>query len=435
MKKSHIVIGLGYGDEGKGSWVDYLVREHDIEYVVRFNGGPQARHNVVSSEGITHGFSQFGSGTLVPGTKTCLSKYVLVDPFFLEYESQILAEKGIDDSLNRMLLDDNCPVITPFNLIFNQLEELNRGDKRHGSCGCGVGVTQGDVEFFGDKYLYMNDLMGDSGNLCAKLIYLWRDKLRKAKEFELVSEESLALFNGLKQVAIGELASYYQEFAKKVQIVSSEKILEIISQNSVVFEGAQGVLLDRSAGFSPYITRSNTTFDNALLLLHESGFEGEVVKIGLLRGYATRHGAGPFITEDSELQLIEEHNHVNPWQGKFRFGWFDCVAVKYALDIVGGVDILGITNLDKMKCIGNLRICSSYSNGLDCYKLKENPFIIGDCYPIYKPVSGWQDCNSIEDIEHYLKAIESIIGCNIGAVSISPTSEGKIILTCVGESF
>ena len=227
----------------------------------------------------------------------------------MEFEAEVLAEKGISDALDRILIDENCPVIINFNSIFNKIEEIVRGNARHGSCGCGVGVTQGDVELFGDRYLYMKDL-SDFANLYTKLIFLWRDKLRRVMDFELVSSESLELLDKLKNIDLFELSRAYFEFAEKIQIVKSEKILEIISRNSVVFEGAQGVLLDKDAGFSPYITRSNTTFNNALLLLHESGFEGEVVKIGLLRGYATRHGAGPFITEDLGLQLIAIQQYV-----------------------------------------------------------------------------------------------------------------------------
>ncbi|KAF0249156.1 MAG: adenylosuccinate synthase [bacterium] len=124
-KQAFIVVGLGYGDEGKGTTTDYLTRKYQAHTVIRFNGGSQAAHHVVTSSGITHCFAQFGSGTLVSGVRSYLSSYMAVDPLALLVENQALQEKGVQDGLSRIIIDENCLVITPFHKIINQMQEVS----------------------------------------------------------------------------------------------------------------------------------------------------------------------------------------------------------------------------------------------------------------------------------------------------------------------
>jgi adenylosuccinate synthase len=122
------------------------------------------------------------------------------------------------------------------------------------------------------------------------------------------------------------------------------------------------VLLDQEWGFFPHVTRSTTTFANAETLLEDAGFRGEKRRIGLLRAYGTRHGAGPFPTETDTLAVAPCHNAVNPWQGEFRTGWFDAVTARYALDVVGGVDLLALTNVDRLIGLEGLKAAVAYRN-------------------------------------------------------------------------
>ena len=153
---------------------------------------------------------------------------------------------------------------------------------------------------------------------------------------------------------IDATADVYQHFARQVRIVDASYLGSLMNQaGTIIFEGAQGVLLDEWYGFYPYNTWSTLTFKNADTLLSENGFTGETTRLGLIRGYATRHGAGPFVTEDEYLtsHLQDHHNGNNPWQREFRVGYLDFVALRYALNVTGKVDGLVVTNLDRMNAV------------------------------------------------------------------------------------
>src|SRR4051812_1182585 len=144
-RKASIVVGLGYGDEGKGSTVDYLVRQTESKLVIRFSGGPQCAHNVVTPDGRHHTFAQFDSGSLVPGVKTYLSEKVLVNIPQLLHEAEGLAKLGVRNPLELISINPQCVVITEYHKILNRLTEYSRGSNAHGSCAQGVGVAR-DLE-------------------------------------------------------------------------------------------------------------------------------------------------------------------------------------------------------------------------------------------------------------------------------------------------
>ena len=358
MPNALIVVGLGHGDEGKGSVVDHLVRKHRIRQVVRFNGGAQALHHVVCG-GRVHGFSQFGAGTFA-GARTVLSRFVLFEPLAFCREAHVLATLGIPDPFTRVTVSARAPVITPLNVLTNRILEIHRDQGRHGSCGMGIGLTQGDVETLGEAALYAGDL-ADPLALREKLRLIRRRRLEEVGGIE--GEATRELKAQLAAFDLEDLAQFYGEFAGQMRVASEEQVLELIAGEDTVFEGAQGVLLDQRWGFFPHVTRSTTTFENAETLLHEAGCRGWRVRIGLLRGYGTRHGAGPFPTESAELAVEPCHNRTNDWQGAFRTGWFDAVAARYALDAAGGVDLLGLTNLDRLAGHEELKAAVQYRPG------------------------------------------------------------------------
>jgi adenylosuccinate synthase len=382
MAEKFFVAGIGYGDEGKGSIVDFLAEYLGSGIVVRYNGGSQAAHHVVH-DGITHCFSQFGSGTFSDGVKTYLSKYMLVDPLTLMVEEEALSQKGINDAYERLYIDQDCLVITPMQKIAGQMRELSN---RNGSCGMGVGETAKDSRYLNGASLKIGDLQ-DENTLLHKLDYLWRYKLDQAEQLldENPSDpEMRALFEKISSPdLVKRISELYADFTSKANIVSG---LAIPSQS--IFEGAQGVLLDRRYGFFPYITKTDTTFANAHSLVEAAGKSatekstaekpaaGEsdsIARIGVLRAYGTRHGAGPFVTEDILLakQIPDHHNGKHRWQGDFRVGWLDLLATRYALEAVGGVDSIALTNIDRLQEIsptGPINICTSYQydgNGLN----------------------------------------------------------------------
>ncbi|MFA6096349.1 MAG: adenylosuccinate synthetase [Candidatus Paceibacterota bacterium] len=355
-----IVAGLGFGDEGKGSIVDYLARRYDIKSIVRYNGGPQAAHYVVNSDGYLHCFAQYGSGTF-SGASTYLFDKVMVDPVRLGHEANSLAKKGVKRPLWLVSIDPDCLIVTPFHGIINQMLEISRGNKKHGSCGFGVGEAVKDGRNYGEMALRAKDL-SDPETLQTKLDFLWRMKTDIAEQIASEQPENSKLqelLGNLKdEKYVGRLASYYSSFSKALKI-GKKKGAEI--SGSVVFEGAQGVLLDEKRGFYPHITHSCTTFANAEELIGSMGLQGKVVKIGVIRAYSTRHGAGPFVTYNKWLtgKIPDTHNITNEWQGEFRIGWFDLVASRYALRVAGKINCVALTNLDRLD-FEKIRVCEAY---------------------------------------------------------------------------
>src|SRR5687767_10013422 len=163
MRQAILVIDLAFGDCGKGAVVDFLTRRQHAHTVVRFNGGPQAGHNVVTPDGRHHTFSQFGSGTFVPGVRTLLSRFMLIEPYALLNEAKHLAQVGVPDALGRLIIDRRSPVITPAHQAANRLRELARGDAAHGTCGMGVGETMQDLLEHPDLMLQAADLADTAG--------------------------------------------------------------------------------------------------------------------------------------------------------------------------------------------------------------------------------------------------------------------------------
>jgi adenylosuccinate synthase len=428
MRRADIVVGLGFGDEGKGSWVDHLVRTHGAKTVVRFNGGAQAGHQVQTVDGREHIFAQFGSGTFVPRTETLLSRFMLVEPEALFKEASVLQQKGITSPLSLISISENAPVVTPFNRLLNRIAEQYRGNDRHGSCGFGIGVTQADIETLGERALYVRDLKRDGG--LAKMRDLQSLKCEDAKRYH--SNDTAALISELGKLDLDFYADLFLRFYHQVRVISEEECHEVIRDQDTVFEGAQGVLLDQCYGFFPHCTRSNCTFKNALTLLEEAEFAGVVSKVGLLRAYGTRHGAGPFVTEDSTLNVPPCHNHYNDWQGKFRVGWFDAVTARYALELVGSVNVLAISNLDRLYMQDRLKIAVAYEGNeseffnrnsihiIDCnyQRLTERTAALGTVTPVYENVDGFSSSEDRALID-YLETLETVLGCSINAYSTS----------------
>jgi adenylosuccinate synthase len=435
MANAYVVVGLGFGDEGKGSWVDHLVRKHDIRYTLRFNGGAQALHHVVTPEGVTHGFSQFGSGSFIPDTKTILSNFMLVEPLALIKESEILKSKGITNPFERLIISENAPIISKFHIFLNRIKEISREGNRHGSCGFGIGETQDDVENKSNKVIYVKDLYNKT-LLREKLNWLYNQKLSIAQSIATSKESEL--LKDFESFNIDEYCDLLYHFAKKIYVVSDKYIKTLISKNDTVFEGAQGVLLDQQYGFFPYSTRSNTTFANAELLLEETN--SNMIKIGLLRAYATRHGAGPFITEDPDLKLPTCHNSYGEWQQNFRLGWFDTVSARYALEITGKLDILAITNLDRLYGQPQLKIANSYKSNSNFFSDNKIKILDNDLSLLTQRTSQMtsinidyitaQGFNSFEDpsCQKYIKLISNMINHDIHVVSVRPDYEKKYLL-------
>lgn len=474
-KEMILIGGLGYGDEGKGTIVDYLARTRGAKIVVRYNGGAQAGHNVVTPDGHHHIFSQFGSGTMAPGVKTHLSRFMILNPLGMVREEEHLQSLGIYNAFRRMTIEENALITTPFQVAVNRLLEIWRDKNRYGSCGIGIGQTAEDYLKYGDKVLFAKDLR-DSLAVERKLRFLQeqsRDSvcniISSLQRTEIVERE-LELLEDSE--AIGGLVRYFFYFASLTKIVDESYLVNLLKTNPrVLFEGAQGVLLDKDYGFRPHTTKTDITFDNAYKLLKEARYESKITRMGILRGYATRHGAGPFVTEDEMLtNLIREtHNGYDKWQGKFRIGWFDLLTARYGILIDDGVDCLAVTNLDRLSGLAAVKICVSYEyqgdlNILDPYfewepigqkkarilafkkpdinltKSGELTQILLCCKPLeFIELPGWQQditrAKRFNDLpkqaREYVSFLQSSQGLNtpVKIISVNPTWEGKILVS------
>ncbi|MDR6174309.1 adenylosuccinate synthase [Nocardioides zeae] len=331
-----IVVGLGFGDEAKGATVDRLCAEGGVTAVVRFSGGPQAAHNVVV-DGTHHTFRQFGSGTLA-GVASYLSRYVLVSPEALGAEADELVACGVPDPLGMIAVSPDALVVTAVHRAANRTREDLRGDARHGSCGLGVGETQ----------LYA--LPENGGPAAIRVRDCRTPDVLRVKLAALLEHYAPLLAQGSHEVpSLREMAVDLLEFGSAVEIVPDVAYLTAAAATgALVLEGSQGVLLDEWRGFHPHTTWSTVTPAPAQELLREAGLErGEVW--GAVRSYATRHGAGPFPTEDRALRLPEAHNGYGTYQGDWRTGHLDLVLLDYAARVcraAGGLDVLAVSHLD-----------------------------------------------------------------------------------------
>jgi adenylosuccinate synthase len=457
-RQAILIADLGFGDAGKGSITDYLTRELAAHTVVRYNGGPQAAHTVVTIDGKYHTFSQFGSGTLLPSTKTLLSRFMLINPLNMLKEERHLCTLGITDALQRTLIDRRALVITPFQRAVNRLREIARADNRHGSCGEGVGECMSDSLTYGNDVLYAGDLQ-DRATLHKKLQFLQDAKREELKAFshllpntEPVRREC-SVFTDPN--ALEDCIDVYQYFCAAVSLVDETDIHTLFTlPGSMLFEGAQGVLLDENYGFAPYTTWSTTTFANAENLLQEHTYPGEITKLGLLRAYATRHGAGPFPTEDRSLTLSipDQHNGWNDWQRTFRVGYFDMVMARYAKDVLGPLDYLALTNIDRLEMLPEWKICNSYSyqgeqqadlqpffehnNGnitkinvqlsIDLAHQEQLTQRLWSCVPEYEEVLPQiERRHTQEDREKYIASIEEALAVPVAITSYGPMAADK----------
>lgn len=454
-----IVVDLGYGDAGKGTMTEALAAHHDAHTVVRFNGGAQAGHNIVAPDGRHHTFSQFGSATLLPGVRTHLSQFMVVHPLAMLAEEEHLRHLGVRDAFARTTCDERAPVITPFHQATNRLRELARGDGRHGSCGIGVGETMSDLLTWGDRMVRAGDLR-DPALLRRKLADVLAIKREDVRPLEAAlkgippAQAELELLTGGRHV-LDRCVEAFTEVARRLQLTTPADQRDLLRRpGAVVFEGAQGVLLDEWHGFHPYTTWSTTTFHNALAILDEAEHAGPRLRVGVTRAYATRHGPGPFVTWDRELtdRLPDSHNAFHPWQRHFRVGWLDLPALRYALEVCGGADLLAVTHLDRLAAVpgpwpiataytlpsdaptaglldegprGQLtRVVPAFDEDLDRQRRLTDRLLA--CAPVYDAVAP--DPTAASDLARcmpMLKRLEDELGVRVGWVSSGPTRDDK----------
>ena len=314
--ETSIVLGSQFGDEGKGSFVNFLCKNSKSPLVIRFNGGHQAGHTVLSNE-IKHTFSSFGSGTFC-NVPTFWSRFCTVYPTAVYNEYNILHNHFKIDPI--IYYDPLCPVTTPYDLLCNKLDEKKNG---HGSVIVGFGAT---IKRHEEYYkLYYKDIFNKT---------IFEAKMSNIKLYycELLSNRSIEEIENLEK----SLKNWYRciDFLINNNIFNLQS-LYMHKYSHVIFEGAQGILLDMDFGFFPNVTRSNTTSKNAFTLIKEFDLNKNVDIFYISRTYQTRHGAGFMSNLNLNApELINTDGEINIFgnQGEFRKSVLDLDLIKYAID-------------------------------------------------------------------------------------------------------
>ncbi|GLY06023.1 adenylosuccinate synthetase [Actinoplanes sp. NBRC 101535] len=397
MTEHVALVDLGYGDAGKGTVVDALCAAGRVRAVLRFNGGAQAAHNVVTESGRHHTFAQFGSGTL-RGVPTHLTRFTVVDPLALAGEAAALGHP-----FDLLTVDGDALLATPWHRAANHRRELARGADRHGSCGMGVGETMA----------YASEHA--NAPRVADVLSPRRLRRRLAQVREALDPHG---------VPLDDVVDAFTAFGSVVRIVGAEFTGRLLSEGPCVFEGAQGVLLDEWRGWHPYTTWSTTTFGNVDELC--PSFR----RLGVVRTYTTRHGAGPFVTEAPGLDLPEAHNGRDEWQGAFRSGHFDAVAHRYAVEVAGGVDELAVTHLDVPPRCPGLRVCTSYRvDGRSWDRIVPGAFRDLDFQERLTGRLNRAVPDSLHRPDDWSAAISELLGAPVTVESHGPGSGDKIMRT------
>ncbi|MHA4739995.1 adenylosuccinate synthetase [Dyadobacter sp. MSC1_007] len=352
MACNHIVTGLGYGDEGKGVFTDYLCSTLDKPVVIRYNGGHQCGHTVRLRDGTSHVFSNFGSGTL-RNVPTFFSRFCTVDPTGIVREHQALMDLGYSPHL---FVDPVAMVVTPFDKFYNTNDA---GNLLHGTVGVGFGAcmerNQGPCKLFAQDLFYPSIA---TQKLEAIRNY-YREKFKneginsclKALEFETIGIEKF-----LEDI----------ETSRSIVHLLTESELFASGYQNMIFEGGQGVLLDMDFGVFPNMTRSNTTSKNAFAIINRNTPDGNANVYYLTRCYQTRHGNGWMSAEQYPIQLTNNELETNVgggYQGEFRTGLLDLDMIRYALRCDFNFSC-GAKKAMVISCLDQLKSYQYLSNGL-----------------------------------------------------------------------
>ena len=409
MNKSNLIVGIQWGDEGKGKIVDLLAKDYD--FVVRYQGGHNAGHTIVVGE-TRYALHLIPSGILYNNIKNIIGNGVVISPSALIKEMKQFG----DDLTGRLYISDKAHLILDFHELIDQAKEVMKKDNAIGTTGKGIGPT------YADK-------IGRNGFRVCDLL----DTTKMLKKLEEYVENNRFIFEGLnvKIPNLIDMKQKLEEYAEKLKPYitnTTQLIWQALDNNKkILLEGAQGSLLDIDHGTYPFVTSSTTISAGAC-----SGtgiapkYIGNVT--GIMKAYCTRVGNGPFPTED-----LGEHGDMLREKGKEfgtttgrprRCGWFDAVAAKYACRI-NGCDDIAMMKLDVLDGVDMIKVCVGYEkNGemIDYF-----PSDTADLIPIYKEVKGWTKTKGItnwDDLEtnvkDYILYIEKLIGAKISLLSTGP---------------
>jgi adenylosuccinate synthase len=419
------VVGAQWGDEGKGKIVDWLSERADI--VVRFQGGHNAGHTLVI-DGVTYKLSLLPSGIVRPGKLSVIGNGVVVDPWALLGEIDKLGAQGIEVSRQNLRIAGNATLILPLHRELDQIREAAAGEAKIGTTGRGIGPAYEDK--VGRRAIRVNDL----GNLAT---------LGPKIERLLAHHNALRRGLGQPEIKAGELKDQLAEVAPKL-LAYSDAVWSLLDDarregKRILFEGAQGVLLDIDHGTYPYVTSSNTVAAQAAT---GSGMGPSSIGyvLGIAKAYTTRVGSGPFPTEqDNEVgeTIGKRGREFGTVTGrKRRCGWFDAVLVRQTIK-TSGIHGIALTKLDVLD--GLEEICVGVGYSLDGERYERLPAAEEAqkrVAPIYEHFEGWREstagARSWADLPaqaiKYVKYLEELIACPVALLSTSPERDDTILM-------
>ena len=420
-----VVVGAQWGDEGKGKIVDWLSERADV--IARFQGGHNAGHTLVV-DGVTYKLSLLPSGIVRSGKRAVIGNGVVLDPWALFREIEVIAGQGVHVGPDNLAIAENTPLILPLHQDLDQLREAAAGTAKIGTTGRGIGPAYEDK--IGRRAIRVADL-GDADTLNARLdrLLAHHDALRKGLGADPI--DRVALHAQLVEIA-PRLLPYAQPVWQHMNDARR-------AGRRILFEGAQGAMLDIDFGTYPYVTSSTTM---AGMAASGTGMGPGAIGyvLGIVKAYTTRVGSGPFPTElndETGQRLGERGREFGTVTGrKRRCGWFDAVLVRQTCAI-SGVDGIALTKLDVLDGFETLRICTGYEvDGTIYDHLPTAAGLQERATPIYEEMQGWAEstegARSWADLPaaavKYVRRIEELIGCPVAMLSTSPDREDTILV-------
>jgi adenylosuccinate synthase len=419
------VVGSQWGDEGKGKIVDWLSERANV--VVRFQGGHNAGHTLVIN-GTSYALSLLPSGVVRPGKLSIIGNGVVVDPWALMAEIEAVRAKGITVTPDNLKVSESAALVLPLHGAIDRAREQARGASKIGTTGRGIGPAYEDK--VGRRAIRVCDL-ADEAALAERV-----DQL-------LIHHNALLRGLGAPEIVAPELVSALRVVAPKILPFADrvwERLFEARRRGlRILFEGAQGAMLDVDHGTYPYVTSSNTVAGQAAV---GSGMGPRALDyvLGITKAYTTRVGSGPFPTElaDEIGQILGERGREfgTVTGRKRRCGWFDAVMVRQAVR-VSGIDGIALTKLDVLDGLSELKICVGYRHaGATLHHFPASPVLQAEVEPVYESLEGWREstrgARSWADLPataiKYIRRIEELIEAPVALLSTSPEREDTILV-------
>jgi adenylosuccinate synthase len=417
-----VLVGAQWGDEGKGKATDLMGR--DVDYVVKFNGGNNAGHTVVIA-GQTYALHLLPSGILTPGVTPVIGNGVVVDLEVLFQELAALENRGID--ISRLVLSSNAHLIPSYNRTMDKVTERFLGKRQIGTTGRGIGPTYADkMERVG---LRVQDLFDSS-------------ILRQKVEGALMRKNHLLVkVYNRRAISVNEVVDELESFADQVRPLVADTALllnkALDDGATVLFEGGQATMLDVDHGTYPFVTSSNATAGGACTGTGVGPKRIDRV-VAVIKAYATRVGAGPFVTEldDADGERLRDVGHeygVTTGRPR-RCGWYDAPVARYAARINGVTDFV-LTKLDVLTGWDRLPVCVAYDVGGTIHSdLPASQTDIHHARPVYEYLPGWDEeisrVRSFKQLppnaQTYIKAIEEMSGARISVIGVGPSRDAII---------